>query len=636
VSAQQTLETKAHLRHHQRLAGLDGLRGLAVIAVVVFHLWPTVLPGGFIGVSVFFTLSGFLITRGLLSEIDRTENVGLRAFWGRRLRRLWPASTACLALIVAVWLAFKWMNHSISLDVFASFFQVANWRFLASGKAYGLSELSPVAHFWSLAIEEQLYLLLPVMVLVARRRSGTLFAAFCALIAVSLIQTFVNAGDATVVYYSTLTRAAELAAGGLLAVLVRRVPIRTPRPGAAVALGVTGGAAVLALAVLCARTSLGTDAYYNGGLSALAILSVLAIIGAIWSPYLSRFLSLRLLTWFGAISYGVYLIHWPARVALAQTSLPAWFQPWLTLAITLVVAPLSLRFFENPIRLKSLSLRKFAPVAIGLTAVVLIGGSVGLTIRPASELDFGAALDHFKELSKPAPTGPVEGDIGTVTNPAHVAIFGDSTALMLGFGLGWNEPRIAPVSGGANLGCPIGRYGRIRGDALRGDDPTAPAGDWQSICDWTTAWPTAIGSAGGVDVAVILTGNWDLAGRNVPALGNAWRSIGDPTYDTWLSAEASTLVDSLHAAGARHVLWLTLAPKSGTEPNPRVEAFNALIAAVAETRPWMQQPDYAGHLVSLGPEGDPRPDGVHLSMGTAGPLWQEWLNPIVLEASRNP
>jgi len=636
VGAQQVRETNGHQRHHQRLAGLDGLRGLAVIAVVVFHLWPTILPGGFIGVSVFFTLSGFLITRGLLNEIDRTERVGLRAFWGRRLRRLWPASTACLALIVAVWLAFKWMNHSISLDVFASLFQVANWRFLASGKAYGLSELSPVAHFWSLAIEEQLYLLVPVMVLAARRRSGTLFAAFSGLIAISLIQTFVHAGDATVVYYSTLTRSAELAAGGLLAVLVRRVPVRPPRPGAGVAIGLAGSTAILALALLCARTSLGTDAYYNGGLSALAILSVLAIIGAIWSPNLSRVLSLRLLTWFGAISYGAYLIHWPVGVALAHTSLPAWLQPWITLAITLVVAPLSLRFFENPIRLKSISLRQFAPVAIGLTAFVLIGGLVGLSIRPASELDFDAAVARFNELSTAAPSGPVEGDVGTVTNPARVAIFGDSTALMLSFGLGSNEPRIAPVSGGAYLGCPIGRYGRMRGDALRGDDPTAPAGDWQSICDWTTAWPTAIRSAGGIDVAVILSGNWDLAGRNIPALGNAWRSIGDPTYDTWLSAEASTLVDSLHAAGARHVLWLTLAPKAGTGPNPRVEAYNALIAAVAGSRPWMQQPEYAGHLASLGPEGDPRPDGVHLSMGTAGPLWQEWLNPIVLEAARNP
>jgi hypothetical protein len=92
----------------------------------------------------------------------------------------------------------------------------------------------------------------------------------------------------------------------------------------------------------------------------------------------------------------------------------------------------------------------------------------------------------------------------------------------------------------------------------------------------------------------------------------------------------------LHTAGARHVLWLTLAPKAGTEPNPRVDAFNSLIAAVAETRPWMQQPDYAGHILSLGPGLDPRPDGVHLAMGTAGPLWQEWLNPIVLEAAQNP
>ncbi len=607
--------------------------------MVVFHLWPRVLPGGFIGVSVFFTLSGFLITRVLLGEIDRTKTFGLRSFWARRLRRLWPASAATLALIVLVWLLCRWMSHAISLDVITSFLQVANWRFLASGKAYGLTELSPVAHFWSLAIEEQLYLVVPILVWLTRRRSGAMFGAFAGLIGFSLLMTFRAGGDAPVVYYSTFTRAAELAAGGLLAVVVRHLPVSAGGRRTHITLGVGGAASILMLAWLTARTSLGTDAYYHGGLSALALLSVVAMIGAIWSPRLSSALSIRVLTWLGAISYGVYLIHWPIHVALAHTGLPVWFQPWLTLALTLPIAAISLRFYENPIRTRRITLRRYLPYALGLTAVIAIGTTIGWFIHPNSTIDFAAALaqQHQSDQANTGTnTGPSDSEVGTLAHPARVAIFGDSTALMLGFGLGSNEPRIQPVGGGANLGCPLGRSGRIRGDALLGDDPTAPAGDWQSICDWTTAWPNAISSAGGVDVAVILIGNWDLAGRNIGALGNTWREIGDPIYDTWLSAEAATLVDSLHTAGARHILWLTLPPKAGTGPNPRVDMFNALIAEVAAARPWMLQPDYGGYLQALGLEHDPRPDGVHLSTGTAESVWLGWLNPIVLESAQNP
>jgi peptidoglycan/LPS O-acetylase OafA/YrhL len=627
--------TGASSGDHRRLSGLDGLRGLAVIAVVVFHLWPEVLPGGFIGVSVFFTLSGFLITRGLLSELDRSATVRLRAFWGRRFRRLWPASAACLAIIVVGWLALGWMTRSISLDVFASFLQVANWRFLATGKAYGLTDPSPVAHFWSLAIEEQLYLVVPLLVWIARRRSSHLTFAFGAVIGFSLLDTFLNSGDATVVYYSTFTRAAELAVGGLLAVVMRRRPTASS-PRTAGAVGVLGITAIGALAVLSARTSLGTDAYYRGGLSALALLSAAAIVGASWSPLLSRILSIRSLVWFGAVSYGIYLIHWPVLVALGHTSLPMWSRPWLTLAITLTVAPISLKFLENPIRLRTIALRRFAPFAVVLTLVILVGSTVGLSKRAPAAIDFAQALEELNSReSTTGPTTPAAGEVGTATNPARAAMFGDSTAIMLSMGLGWNEPGIEPTFGAADVGCSIGRGGRIRGDAATGDDPRAPARSWEKRCDWTNLWPSSVRSDGGLDVAIILTGNWDIAGRRVPALGDRWLTIEDPEYAAWLQSEAETAVDSLHAAGAARVLWLTLPAKAGSDPGRRLDLFNAMVADITHSRPWMTQPDYAGYLASLGPDHDPRPDGMHVTMETTGPIWDDWLNAIVIDAARS-
>jgi peptidoglycan/LPS O-acetylase OafA/YrhL len=625
---------------HSRLRGLDGLRGLAVIAVVVFHLWPAVLPGGFIGVSVFFTLSGFLITRGLLNEIDQTGGVGLRAFWGRRIRRLWPASAACLALIVVVWLAFAWMSRSISLDVYASFLQVANWRFLATGKAYGLADPSPVAHFWSLAIEEQLYLLVPVLVLIARRRTSHLVAAFGMLIVVSVVNTRINAGDAPVVYYSTITRAAELAAGCLLAVLVRTFPMVMVHRAARAALGLAGGLSIAALAVLMTRTSLGTDAYYRGGLTALAVLSVIAIIGAIWSPTLSRVLSIRVLVWFGAVSYGIYLIHWPVLVALEHTSIPVALRPWLTLAITLIVAPLSLRLLEEPIRLRRISLQRFAPFAGALTAVIVLGSAAGLSMHSPTTIDFAGAMKQLDQRGS-APdttTDPGAGSaarIGTPERPIRTAMFGDSTAVMLAMGLGFDEPAIKATFGGAEIGCSIGRGGQQRGDSVSGNDSTQPAFNWKKECDWTTRWPNTVVFDGGLDAAIILTGNWDIAGRRVPELGNQWRTVGDPVYDDWLRSEMETVVDSLHAAGASHVLWLTLPAKAGTAPNPRVNRFNELVAGVTAQRPWMSQPDYAGYLSSLGPGQDPRADGMHVTMGTTGSVWADWLNAVVVETARS-
>ena len=617
-----------------RLRGLDGLRGLALIPVLVFHLWPDFLPGGLVGLPIFFALSGFVITRGLLGEIAKHRTVDLRAFFARRFRRLWPASTAVLAGVTVVWLGFVWMTRSIAIDILASFFEVANWRFLLTGTTYGAHEGSPVAHFWSLGIEEQVYLVVPLVVWFLRRRPQLLAVAFALFIAGSFMVTLANAGDATVIYYSTFTRSAEFFIGALVAVVVgsRSTTLRHDLLGRLT--GVVGFLALGSLAWLAFRSSLGTEAYYRGGLTGLAVLAALVIIAAIWSPSMFRTLSIRPLVWIGSISYGVYLIHWPLHIALLHTGLPTWLQPWLVLAVSFTVAPISLRLFEEPIRVRRITLRRFAPWATALTVAVLVGSIYGTTVpAPASEIDFAAAQRRFEAgAAKVAPVVPADPTApkGTAANPVSVAVFGDSTAVMLASSIGAGDPRIRDAGGWSRVWCPLGRGGLVRGDSGSGDNPTMPSMPAFDFCDWTTNWPDAVRAAGGVDVAVVLTGNWDAAGRKVPALGDGYHTVGEPLYDDWLRGEIGGAADALHEAGAAHVAWLTLPPKIDRGPNPRFERYTQLLEEVAATRPWMTIVDYAGHMAAEPDNRRMRPDGSHLDESGSAELWRTWLTEEIL------
>src|SRR3954447_11157440 len=182
-----------------RVRALDGLRGLAVAGVLAYHCGFGWARGGFLGVSLFFTLSGFLITSLLLAERSEHGRIGLRGFWARRARRLLPAALLALAVIVAfgATVASGSQLRGLRGDVLAALAYVANWRFVLAGTSYGAlwSAPSPVQHFWSLAIEEQLYLVLPVVVVGAlalgRGRLRTVTMALGALLAGSIVATFV-------------------------------------------------------------------------------------------------------------------------------------------------------------------------------------------------------------------------------------------------------------------------------------------------------------------------------------------------------------------------------------------------------------------------------------------------------------
>src|SRR3954449_12176794 len=228
-----------------RVRALDGLRGLAVAGVLAYHCGFGWARGGFLGVSLFFTLSGFLITSLLLAERSEHGRIGLRGFWARRARRLLPAALLALAVIVAfgATVASGSQLRGLRGDVLAALAYVANWRFVLAGTSYGAlwSAPSPVQHFWSLAIEEQLYLFLPVIAVLAlacgRWRRAVLAGVLVGFVGLSLVASLA-AHDQLRAYFGTDTRAAELLVGALLAVVLARRPLPRASWAGPVALGV--------------------------------------------------------------------------------------------------------------------------------------------------------------------------------------------------------------------------------------------------------------------------------------------------------------------------------------------------------------------------------------------------------------
>lgn len=383
-------DSRPRLTH---VAALDGLRGIAVLAVVVYHLDSDLLPGGFLGVSLFFTLSGFLITNLLLAEWEVTHNVGLRHFWGRRFRRLLPAALVGLVLVVLTsWL---WADASqlaaLRGDVVSALAYVANWRFIFDGDLYGagFEQPSPVLHYWSLAIEEQFYVVVALIAVALARFSRTRRAwvvTFGTLAALSMLATLLlwGSADTNRIYFGSDTRAFELLAGVLLALAIGfSVPRRVLRFASRHVVVAIAAIAMLAAFLLA---DVGQVWLYRGGLWLVALGSVALIVGALDHGPLARGLSWKPLAALGLISYGVYIYHWPVFVYLTsdRTGLDGASLAVLRIGVTLAIAVVSYHLIEQPVRRRDLNLR---PVPVVATVAVL---TVGLLVA-ATVLDGRAA-----------------------------------------------------------------------------------------------------------------------------------------------------------------------------------------------------------------------------------------------------
>ena len=345
-----------------RVAGLDGIRALAVATVVVFHLVPGTLVGGYLGVDIFFVVSGFLITTLLLRERAATGRISLRGFWVRRARRLLPALVVLLLVCsTAALFVGGDVLVGLGLQLVGALTFSSNWLFIAAGSSY-FDETVPEVfrNLWSLAVEEQFYLVWPlllVVVLVRLPRWAKLLAiGALAVASAAWMGLAYSPIDPTRVYYGTDSHAFGLAIGAFLAVLLlgRAMAGRVTRW----TLGLGGALSIAALVALAVVLAGDLDIAYRGGLVVVALLSAVAI-AALTVPGspVARVLDIAPIRWIGVRSYGIYLWHWPVIVLLGS-ALPTWpregLEAWalggIALAITLVAAALSYRFVEQPIR----------------------------------------------------------------------------------------------------------------------------------------------------------------------------------------------------------------------------------------------------------------------------------------------
>jgi peptidoglycan/LPS O-acetylase OafA/YrhL len=529
---------------------LDGLRGLAVVAVLLFHAGH--LRGGWLGVDLFFVLSGYLITSLLMAERRASGGVDLVAFWGRRARRLLPA---LVVVLVAVAVYAKLELAPIDLgrvrsDGLATLGFVANWHDVVSGRTYWDRTLAPslLGHTWSLAVEEQLYLVWPVALSVGlawrhrragrsaggpRREAGAVArVALVVAVASGALAVGLHLAGASNerIYLGTDTRAAAVALGAFVAGWRRR---RRIDDRVAARLEAAGAVAAVALAGLWAWLDGSWDLTYRGGLLAASVLAAVVVAAAAdpRSRRLAAPLSLPPLRYLGRISYGLYLWHWPVYAALDQrrTGLDDPALLAVRLGASVALAAVSFHLIERPIR-EQRPAGRWAGRA-GLAAAV---GAAALVVIAL----LAATLDAVS-----LPTGDLASGVVRPRHPLadapEVVVLGDSVAASLA------APAIArPAAFGANvvrstvLGCQAVWDGVHRVRGLEGD-VSVPG-------------PCPSGIAGLVarerpDAVVVLYGGWTDAEIE---LDGTWRTACDPPYRARLRQRLDQVLDDAAVSGA--------------------------------------------------------------------------------------
>lgn len=457
------------------IPALDGLRTLAVVAVVLYHLNLTWAQGGLLGVTIFFVLSGYLITRLLLNEVAKTGRIDLKSFWIRRIRRLVPAVVTVVFVACALCTIFNHvMLTKMRPDILPSLLFFNNWWQIAQNVSYfnALGDPSPLTHFWSLAIEEQFYLIWPPLLLamvsmhVSKPNTRRVVLGLAAVSALAMMVLYNPAADPSRVYYGTDTRVFSLLLGAWMAFIPDRdlAPVRLAhrlglnrlagaakhgknadeaaetapaQPSALVrfwsspaSIDVLGVVGLVGLAAMVALTNGYTAFQYRGGTLLCSILTLMVIAACVQPQgMVARALSAEPLVWVGKRSYSIYLWHYPLLLLMnpvANINDTPWWQYILQVLLVVAVAECSYRFIETPFR-KGAFGRTVAEFRNGTTtpanwtrahvpvcaacAVVLVVALGGLVFVPETSALSGEGAEVLnKEAKNTAPTDQQAAD----------------------------------------------------------------------------------------------------------------------------------------------------------------------------------------------------------------------------------
>ena len=454
-------------RNQRYMPGLDGLRAVAVLAVIAFHLGFGWAPGGLLGVGIFFTLSGYLITDILLSQLTRRGHIRLGRFWLARARRLLPALFAMMVVVVAWVTIFGPAQPQQFRDaVVASALYVSNWQLIFGDVSYfaRFAPPGPLNHLWSLAIEEQFYLLWPFLLLLGvklvretplasgvRPRLAVVTLALGLVSAILMGVVYRPSLDPSRVYYGTDTRAFELLFGAALAMVW---PSRKLSPkivlGARNLLDGLGVAGLVAIALLIWQTDQYSSFLYRGGFILLSIATVL-VVAALAHPAcrLGPILGCRPLRWIGVRSYGIYLWHFPVIVLTTPGGIANGAEPLrelLQLAAIVGISALSWRYVEEPVRQgaigrfwKRARAGEWRPRRVsregwavaGVSTVVLVAACAGMAgVNSVSAEGKDARVEEATAAgtTKPPPLTPAQAASSTRSSCKAVVHIGDSTS----------------------------------------------------------------------------------------------------------------------------------------------------------------------------------------------------------------
>lgn len=638
ASGQSTAEGGRSARAHGRrvvlphLPGLDGLRGVAIIALLAYHSEFSWARGGFLGVSMFFTLSGFLITSLLLAEHSTHRTIDLGAFWWRRVRRLAPAAFLALGIVVlyGAFAATATQRAGIADDVRSAVFYFANWHALAADHSYAalFSAPSPVLHFWSLAVEEQFYLIFPLITAVVfsvARGSRRIFAAVLAVMMLGSLAAQLLATNHDRIYYGTDTRAAEFLAGALLAVAMSASWSRRTVQRRELGIAIAGCAAAVFAVGTWVLVGLSSEWLYGGGFVGIGLVSAVLIASAIVPGPVRSVVSWRPLCAIGVVSYGLYLYHWPVFLWLseARTGLNGVTLLVARCAVTGALAVVSYRLVELPIRQRRMlgGARSFWPAFVAVGVVLVLVAPVLVPKPRSSEVFDSSDLQVASRLVGPASgkLSVTATDLATSTRPLRVFVVGDSTGLLFGGGMQtWSHDNgKVDVFADAYFDCPLARGGRFRHGADQ-DGVKVSAGCDQLI----DRWPSDMEQFQ-PDVVVVMAGPTSVNDRAFDDDPN-WYKPGDPKWDDYVWSELNRDADLLTRPGVP-ILWFDLpymqrdgGVASGqledwAEP-PRTDRYNEFVERLARERSNVTRFAWASYLNDM-PTAEwvkYLPDGIHV------------------------